>query len=62
MSLTKEQQEELQRIIDSINEEAKRVVEDYTQNPSELSGSYHIVHENSPLLKHPILKDKKDVD
>ena len=39
--LTKEQQEELQKALDDIIKEAKNVVEDYTKNPSEASGSVH---------------------
>ena len=39
--LNKEQQKELQKILDEINEEAKKVVEDYAKNPSEMSGSVH---------------------
>ena len=39
--LTKEQQEELQKIIDEINQEAKKVIDDYVKNPSEMSGSVH---------------------
>tara|TARA_B100000287_G_scaffold359119_1_gene351051 strand:- start:227 stop:466 length:240 start_codon:yes stop_codon:yes gene_type:complete len=48
--LTKEQQEELRKLIEEINQEAKNVIEDYTKNPSELSGSMTQVHENSPYL------------
>ena len=50
MKLTKEQQDELQTLIDSINEEAKKVVEDYSKNPSEISGSVIKIHEDSPFL------------
>jgi hypothetical protein len=39
--LTKEQQEELQKLIDEINQEAKKVIDDYVKNPSEMSGSVH---------------------
>jgi len=49
--LTKEQQEELQKLIDEINQEAKDVIEDYVKNPSVFeSGSFHQIHENSPYL------------
>ena len=54
--LSKEQQEELQKAFDEIMEEAKEVVKDYTKNPSDMSGSYHYVNENSPIFK------KKNVD
>ena len=41
---------ELQKLIDEINNEAKKVVEDYVKNPSELSGSTIQIHPDSPLL------------
>ena len=58
---------ELQKLIDEINEEAKKVVEDYAKNPSEMSGSYHHIHENSPILatkKERLIttEPKKNVD
>ena len=40
-----------------LTEDAKSVVKDYDKNPSDMSGSMVMIHENSPLLK-----DKKDVD
>ena len=48
--LTKEELKELQKLTDEIVEEAKEVVEDYSKNPSELSGSTIHIHENSPYL------------
>ena len=39
--LTKEQKEELKRLADDIVEEAKKVKEDYKENPSDVSGSIH---------------------
>ena len=48
--LTKKEHEELQKIIDEINEQAKKVVNDYTKNPSEMSGSVIQIHESSPFL------------
>lgn len=39
--LTKEQQKELEKIIEEINQEAKKVIDDYIKNPSEMSGSVH---------------------
>ena len=48
--LTKEQQEELQKIADEITNTAKDLVEDYAKNPSEISGSVVKIHENSPIL------------
>ena len=56
--LTKEQIKELDKLIKEITEEAKMVVEDYVNNPSEMSGSYHYITENSPILK----KRKKNAD
>ena len=48
--LSKEEKEELQRLTDEINEEAKNVVEDYVKNPSEISGSVVEINENSPFI------------
>ena len=48
--LTKEQKEELKKIQEEILDEAKKVVEDYSKNPSEISGSLTHIHENSPAL------------
>ena len=48
--LTKEEEKELQKIVEEINEEAKNVVEDYANNPSEISGSVVQVNEESPYL------------
>ena len=50
LGLSKEEMEELERVIQEITKEAQKVVEDYTNNPSEMSGSVVQVHENSPLL------------
>ena len=40
----------LQSLIAEIEQLAKEVVEDYTDNPSEISGSITQVHEASPFL------------
>ena len=48
--LTKEQQEELEKLKNEIIDEAKKVVEDYVDNPSEISGSIVNIHQNSPFL------------
>ena len=53
--LTKKQREELQKALDEIMREAKNVVKDYTNNPSEISGSIIQIHEDSPYLS-----EKKD--
>ena len=48
--LTKEQNKELQSLIDEITDEAKKLVDDYINNPSEMSGSITQIHEQSPYL------------
>ena len=48
--LTKEQQEELEKLQKEILDEAKKVVDDYVDNPSEISGSTISIHQNSPFL------------
>ena len=42
---------ELERLAKEMSEEAKKVREDYNNNPSEISGSVTHIHENSPYLK-----------
>ena len=41
---------ELERLKKEILDEAKKVVEDYVDNPSEISGSTINIHQNSPFL------------
>ena len=48
--LTKEQKEELEKLKKEILDEAKKVVDDYVDNPSEISGSTINIHQNSPFL------------
>ena len=48
--LTKEQREELEKLQKEIIDEAKKVVEDYVDNPSDISGSVVNIHQNSPVL------------
>ena len=48
--LTKEQKKELEKLQKEILDEAKKVVDDYVDNPSEISGSTINIHENSPFL------------
>ena len=48
--LTKEQKEELEKLQKEIIDEAKKVVEDYVDNPSDISGSVVNIHHNSPFL------------
>jgi len=55
--LSKQEREELQKVLEEITKEAKRVVEDYTINPSEMSGSVIQVHEDSPFLDEKIKGD-----
>ena len=52
--LSKREKEELQKLTDEITEEAKNVVEDYVNNPSEISGSVVAIHENSPFVDERI--------
>ena len=48
--LTKEQREELEKLQKEILDEAKKVVDDYVDNPSDISGSTINIHQNSPFL------------
>ena len=48
--LTKEQQKELEKLANDIVKDAKKVVKDYKDNPSDMSGSVTQIHENSPYL------------
>ncbi len=41
---------ELERLKKEILDEAKKVVEDYVDNPTDISGSVVNIHENSPYL------------
>ena len=49
--MTKEQQEELEKLQNEIIDEAKKVVEEYADNPSDISGSVVNIHQNSPFLE-----------
>ena len=48
--LTKQQKEELEKLKNEILDEAKKVVEDYVDNPTDISGSTINIHHNSPFL------------
>ena len=48
--LTRKQKKEMEKLIEELTKEAKLVIEDYEENPSENSGSITQVHENSPFL------------
>ena len=48
--LTKEEKEELELLKKEIMDEAKKVVDNYVDNPSDISGSVVNIHENSPFL------------
>ena len=48
--LTKEQQEELEKLQKEIIDEAKKVVDNYVDNPTDISGSTVNIHQNSPFL------------
>ena len=41
---------ELERLKKEILDEAKKVVNDYVDNPSDISGSVVNIHQNSPFL------------
>ena len=43
-------QKELERLKKEILDEAKKVVNNYVDNPSEISGSVVNIHQNSPFL------------
>ena len=45
-----EEKEELEKLKKEILEEAKKVVENYVDNPSDISGSVVNIHQNSPFL------------
>ncbi len=57
--LSKKQKQEIEQIIKEITEEAKLVVEDYTNSPSDVSGSIVQVHETSPVLNDKNVDKKK---
>ena len=56
--LTKKEKEELEKLKNEILDEAKKVVEDYVDNPSKSSGSMVRVHENSPYLDTELGNDE----
>jgi S-adenosylmethionine synthetase len=56
--LTKKEQQELEELVKEITEDAKSVVKDYRDNPSEISGSVVSIHENSPFMDETY-KDNK---
>tara|TARA_R110000824_G_scaffold199974_1_gene384012 strand:- start:325 stop:546 length:222 start_codon:yes stop_codon:yes gene_type:complete len=58
MKLTKEQKKELEKMSKEILDEAKNIVNDYTKNPSETSGSMVRVHEKSPYLDTELNSDE----
>ena len=43
-------EKELERLKKEILEEAKKVVDNYVENPSDISGSVVNIHQNSPFL------------
>ena len=49
---------ELQKLIDEINNEAEKVFEDYSKNPSEISGSAVQINQNSPFLDEELEGNK----
>ena len=44
------QQKELEKLKKEILDEAKKVVDNYVENPSDISGSVVNIHQNSPFL------------
>ena len=48
--LTKEQKKELEQIAAEIEAEAIQMRLDYKENPSEMSGSVVVVHQNAKML------------
>jgi len=50
--------EQLERLKKEILDEAKNVVKDYTDNPSNLSGSTVNIHQNSPVLDTELNSDE----
>ena len=44
------EEKELERLKKEILDEAKKVVENYVDNPSDISGSVVNIHQNSPFL------------
>jgi|TARA_R100000479_G_scaffold147081_1_gene82554 hypothetical protein len=44
------EEKELERLKKEILDEAKKVVDNYVENPSDISGSVVNIHENSPFL------------
>ena len=44
------EEKELERLKKEIIEEAKKVVDNYVENPSDISGSVVNIHQNSPFL------------
>ena len=58
--INKEQKKEIEKLIKEITEEAKLVVKDYTENPSDISCSVVQIHETSPFLDEKnVVKKKK---
>ena len=56
--LTKEQREELEKLQKEIIDEAKKVVDNYVDNPSDISGSTINIHQNSPFLDTELDSDE----
>ena len=57
--INKEQKKEIEKLIKEITEEAKLVVKDYTENPSDISGSVVQIHETRPFLDEKNVVKKK---
>jgi RNA polymerase-binding transcription factor DksA len=49
--MTKEEKKELEKLLEEITEEAKNVIDDYTENPSDMKDTVTQVHTDSNILK-----------
>ena len=58
MQLSDKQKKELDAAWEEVMREARGVVEDYSKNPSELSGSVIQIHEDSPFIDENVEMEK----
>jgi translation initiation factor 2B subunit (eIF-2B alpha/beta/delta family) len=56
-TLTEDQQKELEELLKESVEEAKKVKQDYVDNPSEISGSVISIHQDSPFVDERVPDD-----
>ena len=62
MKLSDKQKKELDAAWEEVMREARGVVEDYSKNPSELSGSVIQIHEDSPFIDENVEMDLDTLD